>query len=158
MKDSLIGVAGAALIVMAIAVLLFGRSAEAPDPESIEVPQLTLFEPLDGADVDGPLSLVFAPGARISPGPTGWEVGPLHLHALLNGQELMPGRTDIRMLDDGRYRWDLPRLEAGEYEIRIVWALDDHGSIERGAADPVTVRLQTDGSSEATPEQDHATH
>jgi hypothetical protein len=128
-RDWIIGTAGAALIVAAIALLALVRPAEPVDPDSIEVPQLTLVEPSDGAEISGPLTLVFEPGTSIRPGPAGWESGPLHLHVFLNDQDLMPARNDIRPLEDGRYVWDLPRLQPGEYEIQVVWALDTHGGV-----------------------------
>lgn len=104
-------------------------------------PPLAILAPAPGDTVEAPVGLQFSAGSRLVLGPTGWTSDDLHLHAYIDGREVMPAAADITPLDDGTFRWSLP-VTAGERRIQLRWAAMDHGTIEQGAsaAVPLVVR------------------
>ncbi len=103
---------------------------------------LTIVEPADSATVAAPLDVTFSTAAPLRLTPMGWQAEHLHLHAIVDGTEIMPGALDIRALGEGRYRWRLKDVGPGSHDIRLVWARADHHAIPEGAsADvPFTVK------------------
>ncbi len=103
---------------------------------------LTILEPADSATVAAPVEITFSTPAPLRLTPMGWQAEHLHLHAIVDGAEIMPGALDIRALGEDRYRWRLKSVAAGAHDIRLVWARPDHRSIPEGAsADvPFTVK------------------
>ncbi len=103
---------------------------------------LTILEPTDSATVAAPPEITFSTTAPLRLTPMGWQADRLHLHALVDGAELMPGALDISALGEGRYRWRLNNVGPGAHDVRLVWARPDHKSIPEGAsADvPFTVK------------------
>ncbi len=103
---------------------------------------LTIVEPAESATVVAPLDITFATTAPLRLTPMGWQAGQLHLHAIVDGAEMMPGALDVRAAGDGRYRWRLKGVGTGPHDIRLVWARPDHHAIPEGAsADvPFTVK------------------
>jgi hypothetical protein len=101
---------------------------------------IRLLEPADGAAAGDRIALVFATEVPLEGGPDGWGARGLHLHAGVNGAEIMSGGARIEALGGNRYRWELP-LAAGTYRVELFWASHQHGRIARGAATPVEVTV-----------------
>jgi hypothetical protein len=114
-----------------------GKRAGATAPG---IPQIELLAPVDGDVVQGPVLLEFQTDVRLQRGPSGWESGGLHIHAEVDGRELMPGASDIERLDGNRYRWTMRPLEPGTREVRLFWSDRMHRPIPAGASP--TVRVQ----------------
>ncbi len=103
---------------------------------------LTIIEPADSATVAAPLEVTFSTTAPLRLTPMGWQAEHLHLHAIVDGTEIMPGALDIRALGDDRYRWRLKSVVAGSHDIRLVWARPDHRSIPEGASADVSFTVK----------------
>jgi hypothetical protein len=144
--DRVLGIAGTLLIVLgvgfALAQLVAGAARAGPPIPGEGAPQLRVVQPTSGAESDSPLDLVFETPAPLVSGPMGWQAGSLHLHAEVNGREVMPGARDIARLGAGRYRWHLRVPAGGEVEIRLFWAGTDHRPLEEGASPLVRVSVR----------------
>jgi len=101
--------------------------------------QLTIVEPADSAQVTAPLEITFTTTAPLHITPMGWQAGQLHLHAIIDGSEIMPGALDIRALGQGQFSWRLKTVGAGTHDVRLVWARPDHRAIPEGASQDVAV-------------------
>lgn len=101
--------------------------------------QITIVEPADSAQVAAPLEITFTTTAPLRLMPSGWQAGPLHLHAVIDGAEVMPGALDIRAQGEGRFRWRIKAVAAGAHVVRLVWARADHRAIPEGASQEVAV-------------------
>ena len=131
-------VVGAILLVVGLWTGGGGRARSAVTrPDS-----LTILAPSDSATVAAPLTITFATSATLRLGPMGWQAGSYHLHALVDGSDLMPGAVDVQALGGGQYRWTLKSLAAGTHTIRLVWARRDHRSIPEGASQEIFVAVQ----------------
>jgi hypothetical protein len=106
------------------------------------VPQIELLEPTDGQVVQGAVALVFHTPSELRRSPDGWESDGLHIHASVDGIELMPGADDIRPLGNNRYRWQLRPLPPGERALRLFWSDRLHREIEAGASPAVRVQAR----------------
>ncbi len=111
-------------------------------PAPAQPAALTIVEPADSAQVTAPLEITFATTAPLRLTPMGWQAGQLHLHAVIDGAEVMPGALDIRALGEGRFRWRLKSVAAGSHDIRLVWARADHRAIPEGASQDVAVEVR----------------
>ena len=131
-------VAGAILLAIG---LWTGGNGGSQAPTFAPAP-LAILEPADSGSVDAPLDVTFSTEAPLHLTPAGWQADGYHLHALLDGAQIMPGALDIRALGEGRYRWRLKDVGPGGHDIRLVWARADHHAIPEGAsADvPFTVK------------------
>ncbi len=136
------------IVVIGVAVLVLGfwvdarRNAEGVGGETAPLPQITLVEPAPGAVVASPIPVIFEVPVRLRWVAGGWQAGRLHIHAGVNGRELMPGSRDIEPLGQNRYRWTLPALPAGEHTLRLFWSGPDHRPIEAGASESITVQAR----------------
>ncbi len=128
---------GALLLVIGLMTGRGGPSAPRSRPDS-----LTVVTPVDSATVPAPLTITFATRAPLRVGPLGWQAGSYHLHALLDGNDVMPGALDIEALGNQQYRWTLKDVPAGEHTLRLVWARPDHRSIPEGASPEISVTVQ----------------
>ena len=116
-----------------------GGNDRATPVASAQPAQLTIVEPTDSAQVAAPLEITFATMAPLHITPMGWQSGQLHLHAVIDGTDVMPGALDIRALGQGRFRWRLKTVAAGSHDVRLVWARPDHRAIPEGASQDVAV-------------------
>jgi hypothetical protein len=103
---------------------------------------LVIVAPSDSATVSAPLTVTFATRARLRAGPMGWQAGTYHLHALLDGADIMPGTLDVQPAGSGQFRWTLKNVAAGEHTLRLVWARPDHRSIPQGASQEISLTVQ----------------
>lgn len=136
LPDRLLGLVGGAMIVAALAVLLFGGEGDTGQPAA-PAPRLSVVAPAAGALVREALVVEFRSDAELRPQPGGWGVGSHHLHLELDGTEYMPAPTDVERLPSGAYRWVLPRLDPGEHTLRLFWSGPDHRPLPDGASAPV---------------------
>ncbi len=138
-SSRLVPVIGALGILMIAAGVLIGavralRSA----PVTAEAPSLVVIAPAAGDTVTAPVALRFTAGNELELGPMGWASGALHLHAWVDGTEVMPAAADIHDAGDGTFVWTLP-LEPGNRILQLRWAGMDHGDIEAGASRAIGV-------------------
>lgn len=139
--DRVYGAIGVVAVLAALGFLLFG-SGEDGGGASGAAPALALVSPAAGEVVAQPVAVVFRAPGDLRPGPMGWTDGERHLHLAVDGTELMAGPGDVVRLPDGRYRWTLPSLPAGERTLRLSWSDARHRPLEAGASEPVTVRVE----------------
>ncbi len=128
-------------LLLAIGLWTGGNDHATPAPAAAPA-TLTIVEPKDSAVVDAPLEITFATTAPLRVTPMGWQAGRLHLHAIVDGTEVMPGALDIRAVGDGEFRWKLKSVGPGTHDLRLVWARPDHRAIPEGASRdvPFTVK------------------
>ena len=105
-------------------------------------PPLELVTPAAADSIDGALELVFRAQADLRPQPGGWGADGLHIHAEINGLEIMPAAGDIRTLPDGSYAWTVGRAPAGETTVRLLWSDVAHRPIEEGATPLVRIHVR----------------
>jgi hypothetical protein len=127
-------------VILGVLLLLFAlwanHAGQRAGAEARGAPGLVLLEPRDGEVVTGPIGLVFETAAELRRGPAGWESGGFHVHAEVDGLEVMPGADDIIRLGDGRFRWVLRPLPPGARELRLFWSDQRHQEVE-GSGSPV---------------------
>jgi hypothetical protein len=102
-------------------------------------PDIVLLAPHDGAVVQGAVDLLFGTDADLRRGPGGWEARGFHIHAEVDGVELMPGPNDVTRLDDNRYSWHIRPLAPGAHAVRLFWSDRDHREVAEGASRTVRV-------------------
>lgn len=127
-------VAGGVLLAIG---LWTGRDDRQATPPAQAAAALTILEPADSARIPAPLEITFATTAPLRLTPMGWQAGRLHLHAIVDGVEVMPGALDIRTLGENRFRWRLKSVGPGPHDVRLVWARPDHRAIPEGASGDV---------------------
>lgn len=141
--DRLLGAVGIGLVVLAVVFLFVGEGDDgaAAEPASVPPPPVvTLHRPADGEAVSGAFPVEFETGAEMREGPSGWVAdGYYHLHAMIDGSELMAAPGQVRRLGGGRYRWTLPPLPPGEHRVRLQWSGPDHRTIAGGGSPEVRV-------------------
>jgi hypothetical protein len=135
---------GVALIALALVAMGLwadrqGRSIAAAERHP---PAIELLAPAEGAVLRGVVELRFASPADLRRGPGGWVSGPFHLHAAVDGQEIMPGAADLARTGEGEYRWTLGTLPAGMREIRLFWSDRYHREVEGSGTAPVRVEIR----------------
>lgn len=118
--DGLLGAVGAAMILLAVGVFLFGGPADGGVPTA-PPPLLQLAAPAAGDTVPSTLQIHFTSTAPVTPMPGGWGAEGYHLHARLDQRELMPGPDDVRREGEG-YVWTIPGVPPGERELSISWS------------------------------------
>lgn len=132
-SSRLVPLVGALGVIMIAAGILIGAvNALRPEPGA-GAPSLVLIAPADGDTVASPVGLRFTAGNELSLGPMGWTSNDLHLHAWLDGTEVMPAAADIRDAGDGTFLWTLD-AEPGARTLQLRWAGMDHGDLDAGAS------------------------
>jgi hypothetical protein len=133
-----------AFVVGGLFILLLGIwvASRQPGAEVATPPALRLLEPVDGAVVTLPLELRFHVDAELGVGRGGWGTGPFHLHADVDGFEIMPAAADLAALGEGEYRWTVRGVEAGQRTLRLTWSDPSHRVLEQGASQPVTIIIE----------------
>ena len=143
--DRGLGLVGGAMLLAALVLFVFGGRG---DDGGISVAaagpaQLALLAPGNGAVVSSPLRLTFrTAGAGLTSTPTGWGVDGHHVHAEINGQEVMPGQKDISRAADDSYVWVLPESPRGDVSVRLVWSDSRHRAVVGGATEQIWIRVE----------------
>jgi hypothetical protein len=136
----------AGLILVGALIAGFAFWAGTLTPEAVGAgagpPRLVLLEPADGAVVVGPIVLVFQVPVELRRTPAGWESGGFHVHAAVDGRELMPGSTDIVRLADNRYRWTLPPFPSGSRIVHLFWSDARHRPVPDSGTPPLRIELR----------------
>lgn len=135
------------MIAAAIGLLLFGGARS--DGAVADLPALRLVSPVDGDVVQAPLTLTFLSEVPLAPGPSGWGTSGYHLHAMIDGVELMPGPSDVIRGTDGQYRWTIPMAVTGEKSIRLFWSDANHLPVVGTDQAPISVRVVGAGEAAA---------
>jgi hypothetical protein len=100
-------------------------------------PALRLLAPADGDTVDNPVVLRFTTPADLRLQRDGWIADDLHLHALADHRELMPGAAEITT-DGESFSWTLQPLQPGEHRVYLTWAGRNHANIA-GPTDTIRI-------------------
>lgn len=141
--DRVYGGVAAAMVALALFFLIRGGPADTGAPAApAPPPALTLLEPRDGAEVSGPLSVVFDAGVALEAGPMGPHSGGRHVHLRVAGTELMAGTADVKPVGGTRYRWTISALPAGEHSLQLLWSDAAHQPLREGASARVGVRVR----------------
>jgi hypothetical protein len=136
-RVAVIGLALGGLFILALGFWLGSR------PRTPAIPALTIVEPAAGAVIDRPIELVFdVDHGRLRVGPGGWGVGTIHVHAWIDGRELMPAAADIEPIGEARYRWTIAHAEPGERALHIGWSDLYHQPIAEGMSATVRVTIR----------------
>jgi hypothetical protein len=141
-SDRVLGWVGGAMVLGALLLLLFGGPGDEGAAPASPPPGIALESPRNGAVIDGALEVRFRIGGVGERMPGGWGVGEYHLHAELDGREIMPSPADIRRLPDGAYAWTIGTPSPGEREIRLFWSDRAHRPVAEGATGRVRVTVR----------------
>lgn len=138
------------MIVAAVVALIAGGPTDTGSVPSAPPPPLELLEPAAGAVVSEPVTLRFSvdTGDALTWTPAGWGTGGYHLHAEVDGRELMPTREDIVREAGNIYQWTIPTVSTGDVTLRILWSDTRHRPVAESGSAPVRLRVQ---SGEANP-------
>ena len=142
LRERIFGVVGGGMVLAAMVLLLTAALGREDTALIAAPPPLELIAPAPSDSIEGALELVFRTDARLQPQPGGWGVDGLHVHAEINGREIMPAASDISMRPDGAYTWTIGRAPAGEATVRLRWSDLDHRPLEEGATPVVRVHVR----------------
>jgi hypothetical protein len=141
-RDLLLTVAGGVMLLVAVWLLLSGGGMIGGAEAGAPPPALTLIAPVSGASVSGPLVLRFrADNTRLLSSPSGWGANGFHLHASINGVEVMPAPADI-LPSDGEYSWTLENPPVGEVTVQLLWSDGQHRAVGAGASQAASVTVR----------------
>lgn len=144
--STIVGILMAGIAVLVLGLWL-GRDGIGGEPQ---IPTIALEAPSAGAVVDSPLVVRFRT-SRLLKAPEGWRSGRMHLHADVDGVEVMPAAADIQRLDDGSYAWALPLLAPGQHRLRLRWSDPQHQPVEEGATEEIVFRVAGAASPSGVP-------
>lgn len=130
------GFLAAGLIILALGFLARTPGGARED----RVPAIVVLDPATGDTVRGTVTVRFRTTDELSLGTQGWTAGELHLHAMVDGVELMPAAADISGADS-TFAWRLPPLPPGDRTLYLTWAGRHHGNL-RGATDTVRFHVR----------------
>jgi hypothetical protein len=125
------------MMLLAVWLLLFGGPADQTLTE-LPPPPLTMLSPTVGDTVPRPLRIQFTSAAAIESLPGGWGAAGYHLHASIDGTEVMPGPQDIRS-ERASYVWTIPGVPLGEVDVGLSWSDANHRALPETATSPVTI-------------------
>lgn len=140
--DRLLGLLGAAMLVLALVVLIRGGAEDDGGRPLAPPPAVRLLEPAAGATLDAPLAVVFEVDREMERMSSGWGVEGYHIHLQLDGLELMPASADIEPRGDRTYRWSVGPLEPGEHRLRLFWSDANHAPVEGGESEAIGIRAR----------------
>lgn len=141
-QSRLVTVVGGLGILMVVAgLVVLTVQAVTPEPEVTaagDVPRITLLAPQSGDTVRSPIPVHFSAGDRLALGGMGWASDDLHLHAYVDGAEVMPAAADIEAQPGGTFIWHLAATP-GVRTLELGWAGMHHGALQEGASGQVRV-------------------
>ncbi len=130
---AIVGFLLAGALLLAIGFFVSSRTQKSSPP-----PELRILQPRTGDTVAHPVALSFATPAALRLTRAGWTADELHIHLLLDGNEVMPAAADISASDTS-FSWRLPPLQPGSHQVYLTWAARHHGNIESPADTAVFV-------------------
>ena len=135
--DSVLAIVAGAMLLLATYLLFFGGPADNTASALPEVPPaLFLIRPTEGDTVEA-VELEIRSGTPLAPQPGGWGSGGFHVHAELDGREIMPGPTDIRRAPANTYLWSLPPMPGGPHRISLFWSDPAHRRVTGTETAPI---------------------
>jgi hypothetical protein len=105
-------------------------------------PSLSVITPTTGMAVDSPVLVRFTTGQQLDLRASGWGHDTYHLHAVVNGVEIMPAAADIVPADSAIYAWTLSGVSRGSTTIYLAWADHAHRPLRQGASDTIQVTIR----------------
>ena len=136
-----VAIAGFLAVGALILGLGFCLGGDGEGPGADRIAPLHILDPVDGDTLANPVMLTFSTPAPLRLEPSmGWSANDMHLHAMADSVEIMPGAADIAPHGDSTFRWRLPALPAGTRRIYLTWAGRHHGNL-RGQADTIRVHI-----------------
>jgi hypothetical protein len=142
-SDRVFGAVGALALLLALVFALVGGEEDGALEAAPAPPRIVVIEPRDGAAVAGRVAVVLDAGEELRPAPAGWSTAAgHHLHAEVDGTELMAAPGELRLLEGTRYRWVLPGLPPGAHRIRLRWSDASHRPLPEGGSAPFTVTVR----------------
>ena len=104
-------------------------------------PALGIVAPSEGMAIDSPLVIRFTSANPLDLRDSGWGHDKFHLHAVVNGVEIMPAARDIVRADSSHYQWTIGGAR-GAATFHLGWADQAHRPLRQGATDTVTVTIR----------------
>jgi hypothetical protein len=132
-----IGIAATMLFLLLLGYLVQRRARE-----EATVPSLTVLAPSEQAFVDSPLVVRFRSTRPLGLTSAGWGTGQLHLHAWVNGVQIMPAAADIRSDQTGAYEWVVNQATRGRTQLWLGWADAAHRAITAGSSPSTSVTIR----------------
>lgn len=142
LRDRLLGWVGLAMIAAAVYLLFFGGPGDAETASAGPPPTFEVLESSAAASPTEPLQIRFRVDAPLRQQPGGWGSDGYHLHASLDGQEIMPGPADIQRVDGSTYRWTLPRIPPESRSITLFWSDAQHRPVTGTETRPLRLRVE----------------
>ena len=140
--DPVLALVAAAMLLLAAYLLFFGGPADDTASAAADAPPaLVLVRPTEGDTVEA-VELEIRSGGPLAPQPGGWGSGGFHVHADLDGREIMPGPTDIRRASATTYLWSLPPIPAGTHRISLFWSDPAHRRVTGTETSPIRIIIQ----------------
>jgi hypothetical protein len=95
------------------------------------LPSLTIISPMEGAQVDPSIAVVFETAGDLATMTMGAKQMGIHLHLDIDGTSLMPMMKDLVALGKNQYRYvfDLP-VKPGKHVVSVYWSDAQHKTIE----------------------------
>lgn len=95
------------------------------------LPTLTLVSPVEGAQVDATIAVVFETAGALAEMTMGAKKMGNHLHIDIDGTSLMPMMKDLVPLGNNQYRYvfDLP-VKPGKHVVSVYWSDAQHKTVE----------------------------
>ena len=136
---TIVGALGIIMVAAGLVVLIV--QALTPEREvtaAADVPRITLLAPQSGDTIRSPIPVHFSAGDRLALGAMGWTSDDFHLHAYVDGAEVMPAAADIEAQPDGTFIWHLAATP-GVRTLELSWAGMHHGALQEGASDQIRI-------------------
>jgi hypothetical protein len=117
--------------------LSFFAQAERNAPAITAPPRRIL---TDSAATANPVRLRFVTPASLELTQMGWMAGDLHLHAGIDGLEIMAGVEDLAHVAADTFVWRLPDPSVGDHVVKLYWADLSHRPVGDSVSSTIRVR------------------
>jgi hypothetical protein len=118
-------IAGALLLAIGY---IANRQSSVVGDVAPDLPPLSITAPASSDTVRNPIELRFTTPAQLELTRDGWTADDMHLHLMIDGNEVMPAATDITATS-GAFVWRLPLLDSGTHRLYLTWAARHHGNL-----------------------------
>jgi hypothetical protein len=134
----IIGIALTCVLLGALGYLANRRSKVQNEPP----PSLGITSPAPGMATDSPLVIRFTSSHPLDLRASGWGHDNFHVHAVVNGTEVMPAAADIVRADSQHYEWTIAGIPRGSATYYLAWADQAHRPLRQGATDTVRFTIR----------------